>query len=242
MPVRAVLERCMAKPVPRIPPGFPPGFPPGIPVGEPYADPHAGPRRRDRDMTARSLQEAALRILTRDGFAALGPNAIAAEAGCDKKLIYRYFGGLDGLLATLGSDLSLWLAGPPPAPPESADYRARISALLFAYTAGLRQDAALQRLLAAELVGEAPTLRQMDAARGKAFGAWVGQMIGGSAPPAGVDAPAVNAVLFAALHYLTLIGGTLGRFAGVEVASPEGKARIDAALRLLLDRAYAPEA
>jgi AcrR family transcriptional regulator len=190
-------------------------------------------------MTARSLQDAALRILARDGFSALGPNAIAAEAGCDKKLIYRYFGGLDGLLEALGADLSLWLAGPPPTAPDSAEYGTRIGALLFAYAAGLRQDAALQKLLAAELVADAPALRQIDAARNRAFGAWIGQMVAGSAPPEGVDAPAINAVLLAALHYLTLIGGTLGSFAGVEVASPEGRARIDAALRLLLDRAYA---
>jgi AcrR family transcriptional regulator len=201
------------------------------------------PRLRDRDGTERSLREAALRLLAREGYAALGPNAIAAEAGCDKKLIYRYFGGVEGLLDALGEDLSLWLGGPPPAVPEGADYAGRLAALLAGYTAGLRADPALQRLLAAELVEASAPLQRLDAARGAALGAWAAELLGGRAPPPGVDAPAVNAVLLAALHYLTLIGGTLGRFAGVECASPEGRARIDAALQFLLARAHAtPEA
>ena len=200
------------------------------------------PRPRDRDGTARSLQQAAMRILARDGFAALGPNAIAAEAGCDKKLIYRYFGGLEGLLEALGGDLATWLGGPPPSPPPGADYAARLAALLEGYAAGLRGDPALQRVLAAELSQADETLKRLDAARSAAMGAWVGQVLAGTAPPPGVDAPAINAVLLAALHYLTLIGATQGRFAGLDCASPEGRARIDAALQFLLARAYgAPE-
>jgi AcrR family transcriptional regulator len=37
-------------------------------------------------------------VLARDGFGAIGINAVAREAGVDKVLIYRYFGGLPELL------------------------------------------------------------------------------------------------------------------------------------------------
>lgn len=37
-------------------------------------------------------------IVENDGFTKIGVNRIANQAGCDKVLIYRYFGGLDGLL------------------------------------------------------------------------------------------------------------------------------------------------
>lgn len=45
------------------------------------------------------LIEAVSTIITEEGFSKIGINKIARTAGCDKVLIYRYFGGLDGLIA-----------------------------------------------------------------------------------------------------------------------------------------------
>lgn len=42
--------------------------------------------------------EAVSMIIEEDGFTKIGINHIARRAKCDKILIYRYFGGLDGLL------------------------------------------------------------------------------------------------------------------------------------------------
>lgn len=46
----------------------------------------------------KQLIEAVNTIIEDDGFSKLGINKIARTAGCDKVLIYRYFGGLEGLL------------------------------------------------------------------------------------------------------------------------------------------------
>ncbi|GAA6257256.1 TetR/AcrR family transcriptional regulator [Bacteroides sp. f07] len=48
--------------------------------------------------TEKRLLEAVSQIIENDGFTKIGVNRIANQAGCDKVLIYRYFGGLDGLL------------------------------------------------------------------------------------------------------------------------------------------------
>jgi AcrR family transcriptional regulator len=56
---------------------------------------------RDRTATEARLKRAVETLLERGGFGALGPSSVAAEAGVDKKLIYRYFGGLDGLVAAV---------------------------------------------------------------------------------------------------------------------------------------------
>lgn len=45
------------------------------------------------------LIEAVSTIIKADGFSKVGVNRIAKEAGYDKVLIYRYFGGLEGLMA-----------------------------------------------------------------------------------------------------------------------------------------------
>ena len=48
--------------------------------------------------TEKNLLDAVSHIIETDGFTKIGVNRIAKQAGCDKVLIYRYFGGLDGLL------------------------------------------------------------------------------------------------------------------------------------------------
>ena len=44
------------------------------------------------------LIEAVSTIIAEEGFSKIGINKIARTAGCDKVLIYRYFGNLDGLI------------------------------------------------------------------------------------------------------------------------------------------------
>lgn len=44
------------------------------------------------------LIEAVSTIITEEGFSKIGINKIARTAGCDKVLIYRYFGDLNGLI------------------------------------------------------------------------------------------------------------------------------------------------
>lgn len=48
--------------------------------------------------TEKRLLEAVSKIIEEEGFTKIGINHIARQAKCDKVLIYRYFGGLDGLL------------------------------------------------------------------------------------------------------------------------------------------------
>ncbi|RPI71559.1 MAG: TetR/AcrR family transcriptional regulator, partial [Desulfobacteraceae bacterium] len=62
------------------------------------------PKTRDSEQTRRALINAVGSLLARDGFQAVGVNAVAKEAGVDKVLIYRYFGGLPGLIAAFGKE------------------------------------------------------------------------------------------------------------------------------------------
>ncbi len=193
-------------------------------------------KTRDREATERRFVEAAARVIARDGAAGLGVNAIAAEAGADKKLIYRYFGGLDGLLEAMGSATGLWIGDDMPA--ATGDYGDRMAQVFAAYAAHLRRDRVLQQLLAWELAGPSDTLRRIDAARSKAMYAVMPKLRGDEKPPEGVDAPAVNAILLAALHYLTLRGATMGGFSGLPLKTEADWKRALAAFEGLLARTY----
>ena len=65
---------------------------------------------RDREATKARILGAVGDVLARDGFGGVGVNAIAKEAGVDKVLIYRYFGGLPELLRDLGRERPLLAA------------------------------------------------------------------------------------------------------------------------------------
>jgi AcrR family transcriptional regulator len=63
---------------------------------------------RDKEETKIRIVKAVGRQLARAGFRDLGVNSIAKEAGVDKVLIYRYFGGLPELLTAYANEGDYW--------------------------------------------------------------------------------------------------------------------------------------
>ncbi len=63
---------------------------------------------RGRLQTEQRILDAVGTILLEQGYPAVGINAIARQAGCDKVLIYRYFGGFDELLLAFAKTATLW--------------------------------------------------------------------------------------------------------------------------------------
>ena len=63
---------------------------------------------RGREQTRQRILQAVSTLLLEQGFPAFGVNAIARTAGCDKVLIYRYFGGIEGLLQEFAESHDLW--------------------------------------------------------------------------------------------------------------------------------------
>jgi len=66
------------------------------------------PIKKDRQQTEQKILRALRHILLEQGFPAVGINAIARQAGCDKVLIYRYFSGMEGLLLEFAETTELW--------------------------------------------------------------------------------------------------------------------------------------
>ena len=60
--------------------------------------PATQPRRKNREATEQTLIDACGYLLLRDGADGIGVNRVVAQAGVGKDLIYRYFGGLPGLI------------------------------------------------------------------------------------------------------------------------------------------------
>ncbi len=63
---------------------------------------------RNKQNTKEKLIKAVGKVVASVGFQQLGVNMVAREAGVDKKLIYRYFQGLEGLVAVYGQTIEFW--------------------------------------------------------------------------------------------------------------------------------------
>jgi len=173
-------------------------------------------RARNRGQTETAILDAAKALLGEEGFQALGVNAVARRAGCDKQLIYRYFGGLDGLVEAIGGDLASWLQdGVPPPAVQPATYAGLMECMALAFLDALRANPLVQKIAAWELSEPSPLVVKLAEARAGSLARWIGAIRGDLLPPAHIDAPAINAVIIAAIQHLVLAGSTTGMFAGV---------------------------
>jgi AcrR family transcriptional regulator len=67
-----------------------------------------GKGKLKREATEALLIEAFGRVVQRSGLRNVGVNEVVKEAGVGKALLYRYFGGLPGLVAAWGQQTRLW--------------------------------------------------------------------------------------------------------------------------------------
>jgi AcrR family transcriptional regulator len=164
-----------------------------------------GAAARDRGRTAAKLLEAARAIVFEDGFAAFGVNAVARRAGCDKQLIYRYFGGLDGLLVELAGNLPNWIDDAVPVRlPRAQTYAEATERSLAAFFGALRGNRLVQRILGWRLATDDAAVLSLGETCLTALARRMEQDRGPLTPPPGLDADAINKVLIAAAQQLAL--------------------------------------
>jgi AcrR family transcriptional regulator len=201
----------------------------------------AAERSRDRPATERRILDAAQSILTEQGSSGFGVNALARAAGVDKQLIYRYFGGVDGLLLALGDRLAHWwqdrlLEGVPVMPPKS--YGDLIEMLALRLVQIMRNEPLALQCVLWELADGAGPVASLTAARSQALGAWMVRARGDLRPPEGVDAAAVNALIISGISYFVLASRTSSNVIGLDARDDATWTRIETAVRALVQGAY----
>jgi AcrR family transcriptional regulator len=188
-------------------------------------------RPRDRAATEAAIVAASERLLLRDGWTGLNVQTLAAEAGVDRKLIYRYFEGVEGVVERLAGQLDLWLGQTLADEPETqaTTYRAFMHETLLAYLRVLRTNPLVLRLLAWEIAQDTPLLRRLEASRSRIIQTWLAARRPRLRLPPQGDVMALNVVLLAAVQHLALAASARGRFGGVDL-DEAGWARIEGAI------------
>ena len=191
---------------------------------------------RNRPRTEARLREALAVVLAEGGFAALTPSAVARQAGVDKMLIYRYFGGLDGLVEAVANGPDFFptfdeICGGDPAALRALPIPERAAAMLDAYARLLMARPMVLELMVWELVERNELTAIMETAR-EEMGLRLGrELFEDVRDPQTMGA--VTALLAAGVTYLALRRRKIRWFNGVDLRADEGWAQIRQAVLLM---------
>lgn len=170
-------------------------------------------------------------ILLEKGFLAIGVNSVAERAGLNKVLIYRYFGGLEGLL-----DVYMARANPFPDIVEKAETllaRQKITTpdeagriILECLLGELSENRQFLEMLKWELSERNP-MSEAIARKREEHGLLLTQLFMRFLPEhVNFDIQAVTALFTAAFFYLSMRADTVEVFNGVPIANAKGRARL----------------
>jgi AcrR family transcriptional regulator len=202
-------------------------------------------RERNRDLTTQRILAAVGEVLARDGFSGIGINAVAQQAGVDKVLIYRYFGGLPELLKAWGDSGRFW--------PRVADLVTREPGLMALPMAEryarffdhfideLRARPLTLEILAAEVQDRNELTAILETER-EQWGEEAGRVLGGAEFAAWPHAKALTILLVVAVQYLLVRSRKVRVFGGIDVRTDAGWRELKAAIHATALRIFTPTA
>ena len=126
--------------------------------------------QKSRKNTEQRILRAVETLLRDQGFSEVGINSIARTAGCDKVLIYRYFGGFEGLLERFAGEHTLWWDAREIMPDETPETRQMslpefLEALLKRHIAAVRALPLAQEIMAWEMSASNTLTRALNRTR-----------------------------------------------------------------------------
>ncbi|MGL6112190.1 MAG: TetR/AcrR family transcriptional regulator [Rubrivivax sp.] len=202
-------------------------------------------RTRDRVATEERILAAVGEVLARDGFSAIGVNAIAREAGVDKVLIYRYFGGLPELLRSWGASGRFWpsvdeLLGDDPRAVLALPAPDRYALFFDRFIDALRARPLTLEILAAELVQRNELTAILETER-EQWGERAESLIGGDIFRSQPYLRGVTLLLVAGVQHLLLRSRKIRVFGGIDLSSDSGWSMLKTSLGAMAQQLLVPD-
>ena len=198
---------------------------------------------RSKELTKDKLIKAVGKVLAEVGFQQLGVNLVAREAGVDKKLIYRYFSGLQGLVAAYGQTVDFWPTAEELLEDEGKAVQKmpphQLMSLFFKrYLHAILSRPQTLEILAWEAIERNELTKELEDVRAKTALEFFELME--DDPPEDVDLTALVIIMAGAVNFLAVrsrIHRTLG---GVDLQSEDGWKRIEETMDKLLEGILVP--
>jgi AcrR family transcriptional regulator len=192
---------------------------------------------RDKHITSRRLISSVGSLLAKKGFTGVGVNAVAREAGVDKVLIYRYFGGLEGLIAAFAKEGDFWpsaleLAGGDVDTFSQLPLEDRFAVFGSQFIRALQKRPVTQAIMAWEIIEPNGLTEELERIREQSIMAFFKQFFTEDIMPA--DLQAIVALLGAAISYLVLRSKNIDLYAGMDIGSQQGWQRLEQAMNSIV--------
>ncbi len=189
---------------------------------------------RDSEKTRQRILSAVGTVLAREGFAGIGINAIAREAGVGKTLIYRYFGGLPELLREFATE-EFWpthreLTGRGPDELRALAPETAAHAILDGHLRELRARPVTREIMKWELLQKNELSDAMARAREESGAELLAALPKELKHARTRDLAAVGALLHAGISYLALRSDTVNDYLGIRLDREAGWKRIRIAI------------
>lgn len=188
---------------------------------------------KDRGLTEKKILEAVGSIIQTDGFEGIGVNAIAMRAGVSKMLIYRYFGGVNELIAQYLLQKDYW-ANTDMDIIKSSDVGSSLKRLFREQIIRLRDDITLKRLYRWELSTENETIRHLREMR-EQNGCSLIRIVSGLTHSSNSEVASLASIISASVNYLVLLEERNPIYNGIDLQTDKGWEQIIKGIELIID-------
>ncbi len=188
---------------------------------------------KDRELTEKRILEAVSSIIENDGFEKTGVNVIAQRAGVSKMLIYRYFGGIDELIAQYLLRKDYW-ANTDIDIIKPSDIGGSLKHLFREQIIQLRSDITLKRLCRWELTTENENIRRLRERR-EQNGCNLIKIISRLTGSENSEVASLASIISASISYLVLMEEQNPIYNGIDLQSDKGWDQIVKGIDLIID-------
>ncbi|WP_199118074.1 TetR/AcrR family transcriptional regulator [Pedobacter sp. ASV28] len=198
-------------------------------------------REKSREKSKQQLLDAVGKLLRTKGYAALKVNDIAATAGLDKKLIYRYFGSTDQLLDDYVLSQDFWsnIKGDKVPHVITDGGQGFVKDMLHEQFDTVFNNKELQKVLLWRLSQQRSSLKRLADEQELTGEQLFESIIHPHFQEKTATFRAISAILVSGLYYLNMTTAHNGSiFCGLDMASTEGRNEIKKALSFLIDQTY----
>ncbi|RQO33797.1 TetR/AcrR family transcriptional regulator [Chryseobacterium sp. KBW03] len=199
---------------------------------------------RNKERSIKKFLDAVGKILRTKGYTGLKVNDIAATAGVDKKMIYTYFGGMDGLIDEYIRSQDYWskitTEEVEKIKPKLDDGgKSFMENMLLSQFDYVYENKEAQKLLLWRLSEPRKSLKKLTDTQ-EENGEYIFKLLMDSHFKENADdVRSIMAIMVSGLYYLNMYAAMNGSiFCGIDVNSSKGRDKIKKAISFLLDHTY----
>lgn len=192
---------------------------------------------RDREATEKRLLDTIGQMIIEQGFEKIGINAVSAQSGVSKILIYRYFNSMDGLIAAYIRKHDFWLNTSFEFS-DTVQMLPTIKEMFYKHIERLRIDPVLRKLYRWELSCNNDIIKSLREQREKVGMNLIEQVCTLSGRPK-QEIAVLSAIITTSTTYLAMLGDYCPVFNGISIDDDNGWKQIYKEVVNLLDKLFA---